>query len=319
MKALITDTEIENPDIEFGLLKAAGFAVAQAQARTPEEVIEACAGFDAALVQYAPFTPEVFEVLPDLKIISRYGIGVDSIDLDAARDHGVWVSNVPAYGTDEVPTHALAMLLSLMRHLPFQDRAIRDGVWHFASTGELESLGDSTLGVIGLGRLGQHVAHLAQPMFERIIGYDPTLSNAAWPNFVERLSLDEVVARAHALTLHIPLTEQTRNIVNRELLASTRPGGAYLVNTARRGLVDLDAILDALENGKLKGVGLDVLPSEPPPMDHPILHHHKALISPHAAWYSRASMLDLRTKYTQNITHWVARGEAINAVVRGTR
>ncbi len=319
MKAVITDTEIENPDIEFGLLKAAGFEVERAQARTPEEVIRACAGSDAALVQYAPFTRDVFEALPDLKIISRYGIGVDSIDLKAAREHGVWVSNVPAYGTDEVPTHALAMLLSLMRHLPFHDRAIRDGVWHFAHTGEFESLGDTTLGIIGMGRLGQQVAHLARPLFGTVLGYDAMLPDTAWPDFVERLELQELVSRSHALTLHVPLTDETQNLVDRDFLSSIRSGGAYLVNTARGGLVDLDAVLAALDSGVLKGVGLDVLPVEPPPMGHAILHHPRTLISPHTAWYSRASMVDLRTKYTQNITQWAARGEADNAVVRGTR
>lgn len=319
MKAVITDTEIENLDIEIGILEGAGFSVTRAQAKSPGEVIEACAGCDAALAQYATFTEDVLEALPNLKVISRFGIGVDSIDLEAARRRGIWVSNVPAYGTDEVPTHALAMALSLVRHLPFHDRVIRSGTWHFAHAGEVETVSLSTIGIVGMGRLGRHVASLAGPLFGRVVGYDPLLPDQHWPEGVERLELDEVFAQAHVVTLHLPVTAETHNMVNRDLISKARAGGIYLVNTARGGLVDLDDLVAALDAGQIKGVALDVMPVEPPRMDHPILHHPRALITPHAAWYSRTSMQDLRAKYAQNIAIWAASGEAPNAVVRGRK
>ncbi|ODT82212.1 MAG: hydroxyacid dehydrogenase [Pelagibacterium sp. SCN 64-44] len=317
MRAVITDAEIDDLDLEFRILEEAGFTVTRAQAKTPEQVIAACAGCDAALVQYASFTEEVFDALPDLKVISRFGIGVDSIDLDAARRRGVWVSNVPVYGTDEVPTHTISMLLALARHLPFHDRAIRSGTWHFANTGEFETLSKLTLGVIGMGRLGQQVARLAMPMFGTVVGYDPLLPAEHWPSGVTRLTLEELVMASHAVTLHLPATEATRNMINSGLLSKVRPGGIYLVNTARGGLVDLDDLLRALDEGQVKGVALDVLPEEPPRMDHPILHHPRALVTPHTAWYSRSAMEDLRTKYARNVALWATSGEAPNAVVRG--
>ena len=316
MKVLVTDADYSSLDIEAEVLAAAGHELVVASCRTPQEVIAAAAGVDALLVQFAPITAEVFEALPQLRLLSRYGVGVDVVDTEAARDHGVWVCNVPDYGTTEVAMHAVAMLLALLRNVAGHDREVRAGHWDYHLGGQLRRPSSLTLGVVGLGRIGGMAAERAAPWFGAVVGYDPYLTDSDWPNRLERLSLEDLFARSSAITLHLPLTDTTRGLVGTDLLGRM-PSGSYLVNTARGGLVDLDALLEALDTGRLAGVALDVLPQEPPPQDHPLLTHPRALITPHVAWYSAEAEIELRTKAAQNIVEWARTGRPTYAVVEG--
>jgi len=316
MKVLVTDAEYASLDLEAEVLAAGGHELVVASCRTPEDVIEAAAGVEAALVQYAPITAAVFEARPQLGLVSRYGVGVDSVDTEAAREHGVWVCNVPDYGTTEVALHAVAMLLAVLRNLAGHDREVRAGRWDYHLGGELRRPSAMTLGVVGLGRIGRLTGERAAPWFGSVVGYDPYLPDSAWPDGFERAELSELFARSSAVTLHLPLTEATRGLVGFDLLQSM-PTGSYVVNTSRGGLVDLDALLDALESGQLAGVALDVLPQEPPPEHHPLLSHPRALITPHVAWYSEEAELELRRKAAQNIVDWARTGRPTYAVVEG--
>jgi D-3-phosphoglycerate dehydrogenase len=316
MKVLVTDADYSSLDIEAEVLSAAGHELVVASCGTPQEVIEAAAGFDALLVQFAPITAEVFEALPQLRLLSRYGVGVDVVDTEAARDHGVWVCNVPDYGTTEVAMHAIAMLLALLRNVAGHDREVRAGRWDYHLGGQLRRPDSLTLGVVGLGRIGRMAAERAAPWFGAAVGHDPYLTDSNWPNKLERLSLEDLFARSSAITLHLPLTDTTQGLVGTDLLGRM-PSGSYLVNTARGGLVDLDALLEALDSGQLAGVALDVLPQEPPPKDHPLLSHPRALITPHVAWYSAEAEVELRRKAAQNIVDWARTGRPTYAVVEG--
>jgi D-3-phosphoglycerate dehydrogenase len=316
MKVLVTDADYSSLDIEAEVLAAAGQELVAASCGTPEEVIAAAAGVDALLVQFAPITAEVFEALPQLRLLSRYGVGVDVVDTEAARDHGVWVCNVPDYGTTEVAMHAVAMLLALLRNIAGHDREVRAGHWDYHLGGQLRRPSSLTLGVVGLGRIGSMAAERAAPWFGAVVGYDPYLTDGDWPNGLERLSLEDLFARSSAVTLHLPLTDSTRGLIGTDLLGRM-PSGSYLVNTARGGLVDLDALLEALDSGRLAGVALDVLPQEPPPQDHPLLSHPRALITPHVAWYSAEAEVELRRKAAQNIVDWAQTGRPTYAVVEG--
>jgi D-3-phosphoglycerate dehydrogenase len=258
----------------------------------------------------------VLQALPQLRLVSRYGVGVDVVDTAAASERGVWVCNVPDYGTEEVALHAVAMLLALMRNLAGHDREVRSGRWDYQLGGRLRRSSLLTLGVVGLGRIGRMTAERAGPWFGAVVGYDPYLPDDAWPNDLERLDVPDLFARSAAVTLHLPLTETTRDFVGKDLLGRMPPG-SYLVNTARGGLVDLDAVLDALEDGHLAGVALDVLPQEPPPKGHPLLTHPRALITPHVAWYSTDAEIELRRKAAQNIVDWARTGRPTYAVVEG--
>jgi D-3-phosphoglycerate dehydrogenase / 2-oxoglutarate reductase len=316
MKALVTDAEYTSLDLEAEVLAAEGHELISASCRTADDVIQAGAAVDAMLVQYAPITAAVFEALPQLRLVSRYGVGVDSVDTEAAREHGVWVCNVPDYGTTEVSLHAVAMLLALLRNLAGHDREVRAGRWDYHLGGGLRRPSSLTLGVVGMGRIGRMTGERAAPWFGAVVGYDPYLPDSAWPQGFERLELPDLFARSSAVTLHLPLTDTTRGFVGHDLL-SRMPTGSYLVNTARGGLIDLDALLEALENGQLAGAALDVLPQEPPPKDHPLLAHPRALITPHVAWHSVEAEVELRRKAAQNIVDWARTGRPTYAVVEG--
>ena len=316
MKVLIADFDYGNVDIERRVLEGAGLEVVEAQCRTEEDVVEAGRGVSALLTQYAPITAKVLAELPKLQMVGRYGVGYDVIDVEAARERGVWVANVPDYGTEEVAAHALSMALALLRHLPLFDRAVRDGRWHPASTGPLYRLKNLTLGVVGIGRIGGTFARRAGPWFGRTLGCDPYLEEDAWPEGVEQASLQEVFSESLLVSLHTPLTEETRGFIDRSLL-ERMPEGGYLVNTARGGLVAMDDLLWALETGPLAGAALDVFPQEPPPAGHPLLNTSNVILTPHAAYYSLEAEEEARTKAAQNVVSWVQKGRPIYPVAEG--
>ncbi len=316
MKVLITDFDYADVELERHILEGAGLELVTAQCRTEEDVIEAGRGASALLTQYAPITARVLAELPELRMVGRYGVGYDIVDVEAARERGVWVANVPDYGTEEVAVHALSMALALLRHLPLYDRDVKGGRWHPASTGPLFRLRNRTLGVVGLGRIGGTLARRANPWFGRTLGCDPYLGDDAWPGGVERATLEEVFSESLVVSLHPPLTEETRGFIDRDLLGRM-PEGGYLVNTARGGLVVMDDLLWALEEGPLAGAALDVLPQEPPTPDHPLLSNPNVILTPHAAFYSVEAEEEVRRKAAQNVVSWAKEGRPLYPVVEG--
>ena len=313
---LIADFDYADVELEHGILEGAGLEVIEAQCRTEDDVIEAGRGVSALLTQYAPITARVLAELPELRMVVRYGVGYDIVDVEAARERGVWVANVPDYGTEEVAVHALAMALALLRHLPLYDRDVREGRWHPVSTGPLRRLKNLTLGVVGLGRIGGTFARRASPWFGRTLGCDPYLEEDAWPAGVERAGLEEVFSESAVVSLHPPLTEETRGFVNRYLFERMREG-SYLVNTARGGLVVMEDLLWALGEGPLAGAALDVLPQEPPPPGHPLLSYPNVILTPHAAFYSLEAEEDVRRKAALNVLSWAREGRPLYPVAEG--
>jgi D-3-phosphoglycerate dehydrogenase / 2-oxoglutarate reductase len=316
LKVLITDFDYADVELERHVLEGAGLELTTAQCRTEEDVIEAGRGVSALLTQYAPITARVLAELPELRMVGRYGVGYDIVDVEAARERGVWVANVPDYGTEEVAVHALSMALALLRHLPLYDRDVKGGRWHPASTGPLFRLKNLTLGVVGLGRIGGTFARRASPWFGKTLGCDPYLAEDAWPEGVERASLEEVFSESLVVSLHPPLTEETRGFIDRDLLGRM-PEGSYLVNTARGGLVVMDDLLWALEEGPLAGAALDVLPHEPPAPDHPLLSNPNVILTPHAAFYSLEAEEEVRRKAALNVVSWAREGRPLYPVVEG--
>jgi D-3-phosphoglycerate dehydrogenase len=316
LKVLITDFDYADVELERYILEGAGLELITAQCRTEEDVIEAGRGVSALLTQYAPITARVLAELPELRMVGRYGVGYDIVDVEAARERGVWVANVPDYGTEEVAVHALSMALALLRHLPLYDRDVKGGRWHPASTGPLFRLKNLTLGVVGLGRIGGTFARRASPWFGKTLGCDPYLGEDAWPEGVERASLEEVFSESLVVSLHPPLTEETRRFIDRDLLGRM-PEGGYLVNTARGGLVVMDDLLWALEEGPLAGAALDVLPHEPPAPDHPLLSNPNVILTPHAAFYSLEAEEEVRRKAALNVVSWAREGRPLYPVVEG--
>lgn len=316
MKILITDYDFPDLALERALYAEAGVELVVAQCRTEDEVIAASEGCQGLLVQYAPINAKVFAARPEIRIVSRYGAGFDTVNTADAQAHGVWVANSPDYGVGEVATHALGMTLSLLRHIAFYDRDVKAGQWHFSSAGKMQRVSDMTVGILGLGRIGKRMAHISRNSFKRVIACDPYIIDGDFPAYVERVSLEELFAQADALSLHVPLTDETRGMVNAPLLGLMKPG-SVLVNTARGAVVNIEDLLAVLDEGRLDGAALDVLPTEPPAVDARIVQHPRVLLSPHAAFYSVIAEKELRRKAAQNLIDWSRNGRPSYVVTRG--
>jgi phosphoglycerate dehydrogenase-like enzyme len=317
-RVLFSDNEFPDLEIERELFKAAGVELAVAQCKTEDDVIAAARDCDGMLLQYAPISERVVAALPKLGIVSRIGAGFDTIDTAACARHGVWVANSPDYGVGEVATHALALSLALMRNIVAYHRDIEAGNWHYLSSGSFHRASDMTLGVVGLGRIGKRMAHISRNVFRRVIACDPYIIDGDFPAFVERGSLTDVFAQSDVVSLHVPLNDETRGMIDAAVLGVMKPGG-YLVNTSRGAVVDVDAALSALERGTLAGLGLDVLPVEPVPAGSKLLGHPRVILTPHAAFFSVEAERELRRKAAQNIVTWLKTGRPDYVVVAGTR
>lgn len=316
MKVLITDYDFPDIELERALYRAAGVELVTAQCRTEDDVIAASKGCQGLLVQYAPVNAKVFAARPEIRIASRYGAGFDTINLDDAKKYGVWVANSPDYGVGEVATHALAMTLTLLRHIAFYDRDVKAGNWHYTSAGTMRRVADMTLGIVGLGRIGKRMAHIARNSFKRVIAYDPYIIDGDFPAYVERVGKEQLFEQSDAVSLHVPLNDETRGMINGELLGLMKRG-SVLVNTARGALVNIDDLLAALDSGRLDGAALDVLPVEPPAADARVLRHPRLLLTPHAAFYSEVAAEELRRKAAQNLIDWARNGRPSYVVVEG--
>jgi phosphoglycerate dehydrogenase-like enzyme len=318
VKTLVTDFDFPDIALERGLFADAGIDFAEAQCRTEEELIDTARDCDALLLQYAPVTDRVLSALPRLGIVSRYGAGFDTVDTVACARHGVWVANSPDYGVGEVATHALAMALALLRHLALYDRDVKSGRWSYLSPGTIRRAGDMTVGILGLGRIGKRFAHIARNCFAGVIACDPYIIDGDFPAYVGRVSIGELFERSDIVSLHVPLNDETRGMVNGRLISSMRRG-SMLVNTARGAVVDVDAVVRALDDGQLDGAALDVLPTEPLATSHPLARHARALLTPHAAFYSTAAEIELRRKAAMNIVQWATTGRPMYPVIQGTK
>jgi D-3-phosphoglycerate dehydrogenase len=318
-RVLFSDYEYPDLDLERKLFEGAGTELVAAQCRTESDVIEAAAGCAGILLQYAPITERVLAALPQLGIVSRIGVGVDTVDTAACARHGIWVANSPDYGVGEVATHAFALVLALIRNVVAYNRDIRAGQWHYLSSGKLKRAGEMTLGIVGLGRIGKRMAHVSRNVFRRVLACDPYLIDGDFPAYVERAAdLAGLFAASDVVSVHTPLSDETRGMIDADVLGRMRPG-SYVVNTARGAIVDIDDLLAALDSGILAGVGLDVLPVEPIPAESPLLGHPKVILTPHAAFFSVQAESELRRKAAQNIVTWLKTGRPDYVVVAGSR
>lgn len=313
--AVYVDTVPWTPAAGVALLEEAGLAVRSAVARTPAEVLAAAQGATALLVGDSPVTAAVIDGLPGLGIVSTVTVGVDHIDLEAARRAGVWVAHVPDATTEEVATSALAMALGLVRHVPFLDRQVRDGGWDAFATGPRRRPSALVLGIVGLGRIGRRLAALAAPIFGAVVAHDPAPA-AAWPDGVERLELDDLLARADVISLHLPATPGAPPLLDAARIGRLRPG-AMVVNVSRGALVDTTALLAALDAGHLGGAALDVLDVEPPPADAPARRHPRVVLTPHAAFSSAEGEAEAVARQAGNVISWLREGRPRTAVVEG--
>lgn len=303
--AVYTDVEDTDPAPGIALLEAHGFEVRVLGTRDPQAIIEGARDAAALLPGYAAVTREMIEALPNLEIIALMSVGFDYVDVDAAAEYGVWVTNVPGAATEEVATHALAIMLYSLRQLRFYLGSADPVRWNERAAAAPPRLSEKTLGIIGLGKIGLELARQAGPLFGSVFGYDPLMPDTPKVRAdlerlgVRRTGLAEVRGASDVLSLHLPLTSETEHMIDPEFLAAM-PRGALLVNVSRGALIDDDALAASLDDGHLGGAALDVLATEPPQPDHPLLGRDDIVLTPHIAYFSERTEIEYVRIQAQN-------------------
>jgi D-3-phosphoglycerate dehydrogenase / 2-oxoglutarate reductase len=305
--AVVIDAGYNVHDIEEAILAPLGMRVVERACRgNAAAVVAAVADASAVLVRESPVTADAIAAMPRCRVIVRYGAGIDNIDLDAAARRGIYVANVPDYGVEEVSDHALALLLAVVRRIASRDRQVREGAWNVARAERMHRLAGRVLGILGYGRIGAAFHRKTSSLgFARTLVHDPGAVDL--PFNAETAGLDELIVRADVISLHLPLRPATRGIVSRDRIGRMRPG-AVIINTSRGGLIDEEALAQALIEDRLGGAGIDVFAKEPPPRDHPLFSVPNVVLSDHTGWYSEESVAELQRKAAEEVAR-VFRGE----------
>lgn len=296
MKITVTDATFPSLTHERAVAEEFGAAFVEAKCVSTDDVIAAAEGTDVLIVQFAQVTADAIARLAPGSLIVRYGIGLDNIDLAAAQARGVKVAYVPDYATGEVADHTAALILTMLRCVVPLDQSVRDGKWDAVGVaGSLRAFPETVVGFVGFGRIGQEVLTRLKPFGFQAVVADPFADPEMLARLgVEAVDLDTLFDRADVITLHCPLTPETRHVVNAARLAR-KSDRAALVNTARGGLIDPDALTDALESGQLRAAAMDVFESEPLPRDSSLRNCPNLILTPHAAWYSTSAIERLQS------------------------
>jgi D-3-phosphoglycerate dehydrogenase len=298
----------DDAQIERDLLKAVDANLVHVAGLDSPEAGALIRQADALIVTTHRVSAELIASLERCRIISRAGTGLDAIDIPAATARGIWVAYVPDYSVDEVSSHAVGLLLAHARGIPRLVEATRAGIWTNQIVVPLRRLRGQTLGLLGFGRIGQAVAAKARGLGVEIIVHDPYLDGQVIADGGARpVDRETLLRESDYLSLHTPLTEANRRFIDAQALALMKPT-AFVINTARGGLIDEEALLDAVRAGRIAGAALDVLTVEPPPPDHPLLHEPRIMITPHTGWYSEDANHDVRVRAAEEVVR-VLRGE----------
>jgi D-3-phosphoglycerate dehydrogenase / 2-oxoglutarate reductase len=308
LKALVTDFRFLNLDIERELLGPRGIRVEMATSPSEETLVVEAADADVLLVQRARVPASVIEAMRHGKGIVRYGAGMDSVDLEAARARGIEVAGVLDYGTAQVASHALALILAGVRRLPLLDHIVRTGGWDFSASRPIFHFHEQTVGLLGFGRIGRATARMLGSLGFGVLVHDPFVAPEAVRSegFDVAESVLDVLQRSDVVSLHMPLTPDTHHVIGRSELAAMRPH-AWLVNVSRGKLVDQEALTVALAEGVIGGAAIDVYEHEPPSADDPLFALPNVMVTPHIAWYSEQSERDLRTQACNHVLRILGR------------
>ena len=317
MKIVVTDHAFPDLAIEEAIAAAAGATLVAAQTKDPARLVAAVGDADAVITQFAPVNADVIAAMQRARAIVRYGIGVDNVDLAAARSRGIPVCNIPDYCTDEVADHTLAFILALTRRVAPQSRLVHDGGWRLAgAAADFRTLAGLTCGVVGFGRIGRGVVRRLVAFGGRVLVSDPVASPEAVAAVgAEAVPLPALLAESDLLTLHCPSLPETKGMINATTLATTKPG-LLLVNVSRGDLVDPAALVAALDSGRIAGAALDVFAPEPIPAGHPILGRSNVILAPHVASFSGPAVHRLRSTAAE-LAVAAVRGVELSSIVNG--
>lgn len=309
-KVVITDHAFYNIEQEKELISAAGGNVELLQTKDPETIAEKSKDADAIMVQWAQINSDVINKLENCKLLVRYGIGTDNIDLKAAKAKGIPVCNVPDYCIDEVADHTMALVLSLTRQIPFIERKFRNGTFDLKPVTEMYASRELRFSVAGFGRIARAVIERARNFKFKLGAYDPFLSDEVFEKFnVKKLTSNEFFEESDIISLHIPLIPETKHFINEKTIELMKPN-AILINTSRGPLVDTVYLAQALKSKKIAYAGIDVFETEPLPKDHPLLGCDNAVLTCHTAYYSESSMPMLQRFAAEEVVR-VIKGEPL--------
>lgn len=297
----VADSPFPSLDPVDKVLRPLGARLSLSASGAASDILAVARDADALLVCYANLPGELIRQLARCKVIGRTGLGVDNIDLAAARERKITVTYVPDYCVDEVSDHAMALLLALARKVPFANSLVQAGRWEMAAVAPIHRLRGQTLGLVGFGNIPRALAPKAKAFGLKALAYDPFVARDAFASFgAEGVGFDELLAASDFVSVHAPLTPHTRGLFNATAFAKMKPG-ALLINTARGPLIDEKALIEALDSGQLGGAALDVLETEPPPRDLPLIGRANVVLTPHTAFYSVEALEELQMKCATDV------------------
>lgn len=293
---VLAHASLENAPVELAVLEEAGLQVTSVFGMEKDQAREIMRGADAMFVSLQLMDSDDIAVLERCKIIGRMGTGVDNINVEAATAKGIWVTYVPDYSIDEVSSHAVALLLALQRNLVQHVEGARSGDWRYNPSPPIHRLHGKTLGLLGYGRIGRETGKKASGLGLRILAHDSYMPDDTIRSLgADPVDIDTIFREPDFLSVHLPLLDSTRHIVNADTLGQMKPT-SFVINTARGEIVDLDALLQAVQSGTIAGAGIDVFPSEPLPTDSPLFEERKILITPHIGWASEDAKREVRER-----------------------
>ncbi len=307
-KVVVTDYVFESFEIEEQLLAEVDASLELNQCKTQEEMIEAVKDADAVLNTYLPgLDGKVFSQAQKLKGVVRYGIGLDTINIEDATAAGIKVANVPDYCIEEVADHAMALFMCLARKVALSNNKVKSGQWSLSYVKPLKGIAKMTAGVIGFGRIGMAIAERLKPFGCNILFFDPCIENGA--GLATKVSLDELCETSDAIFVQCPANKHTHHLLNAETFALMK-NAPIIINAARGQIIDTDALVAALQSGKVSSAGLDVLEDEKQitESDNPLKTMDNVVLTPHSAWYSNDAIKKLQTKACQEVVR-ILKGE----------
>lgn len=323
LKVVISDYDFGDVNIERPVIEGAGFELVAAQCKSEEDLIEVARDADAVITQYARVGAKIINAFTNCRLIARYGNGVDIVDVEAATQRNILVTNIPDYCVDEVADHAMAMLLSCIRKLQQYHKATHSGIWRWVAGQPIHRIRGRTMGLLAFGKIARAIAERGKPFGMRIIAYDPYLSYEDFASYgVTPVSFDELIEQTDYLMIQVPLTDETRGMIGEAELKKMNPS-SVIINTSRGPLVDNEALYRALKEGWISAAGIDDTEEEPAKRrnwkpDNPLFELDNIIITPHSAYYSEESIHEARLRASQEVVRVLSGKPPLSPVNRVT-
>jgi D-3-phosphoglycerate dehydrogenase len=321
LKVVISDYDFGDVDVERSVIEAAGFELVAAQCKSEGELIDVSRDAVAVITQYARVGGKTINAFQNCRVIARYGIGVDIVDVEAATRRNILVTNIPDYCVDEVADHAMGMLLACIRKLKIFDKATHAGIWRWQAAQPIHRMRGRTMGLLAFGKIARAIAERGKPFGLEMIAYDPYLSKDTFTRYdVTPVSFDELIEQTDYLMIQIPLTAETKGMIGEVQLKKMKPT-SVLINTSRGPLVDNDALFRALKEGWISGAGIDDTAEEPAKKrgwraENPLFQLDNIIITPHSAYYSEESIQEARWRASEEVVRVLSGNPPLSPVNR---